>query len=596
MSSQDTYIIDVFDDGIDTIQNFDQDDTIRVTINRPPDRAFPDAIQEPQLRFLEISSEMTKLELIPVATQLVGSVMVQLEGDYREESFRFDGETLRLAGEEEQTPPQETVVWFTPLDSSQREGDSGETIFTFEVIREGNLDQEVSIDYVVESPPIIEVVDGMLGATADDFGGEFPRGTVTLNSGEAQQIIEIPVTGDLEPEIERIEGFNYDRFTVSLENPPEGVVFEESTIYGEIIDDDGEGAKNKPPQEETFVTLYPLESSQLEGDGGETIFTFEVFRDGNLETETTVDYVVESPMITAEVDGRLAVNAADFGGEFPSGTITFAAGEEYQVLEIAVTGDLDPEIEAEGELNRELFTVSLLSETGNLESDLVIGEIIDDDGEFSPEAPIEAKPLWLMSMTNPESDDFPEQSIDTDSEMENRLGFGSEENDYFGDGNGGNRLYGNQGDDYLVLTHRDRAFGGDDDDIINASQGQGENRAYGGNGDDFFFVGANDFYAGGEGKDEFFVGTGGNNRFVGGADQDTFSIANNGVIPDAPNLITDFESGVDRLGINDFNISFSALEIRQEDTNTIVALFNNDLATLLNTDAQNIGVEDFTFG
>jgi Ca2+-binding RTX toxin-like protein len=208
----------------------------------------------------------------------------------------------------------------------------------------------------------------------------------------------------------------------------------------------------------------------------------------------------------------------------------------------------------------------------------------------------EKTPVWFMSSNRGQT--LTEESLDaTDEVMENVLGFGTSQDDNFGNnlGNEGNRLYGNGGDDQIFLGNRDRAFGGNGDDILNASLGTGNNRAYGGDGNDQFFAGVNDFYAGGNGDDLFFAGTGGNNKFVGGSGSDTFWLANEGVIPTQANIVTDFEAGVDTLGINGFDLTFSDLEIRQEGSSAIVSLSNNDLATLLNTEVQNLGVEDFSF-
>lgn len=69
--------------------------------------------------------------------------------------------------------------------------------------------------------------------------------------------------------------------------------------------------------------------------------------------------------------------------------------------------------------------------------------------------------------------------------------------------------------DELFAGRRDRLFGQNGDDILDASVGDGKNRLYGGNGND-------DRLIAGDGDDRIFIGTGGNNVLTSGADADQF--------------------------------------------------------------------------
>jgi 3-phytase len=117
------------------------------------------------------------------------------------------------------------------------------------------------------------------------------------------------------------------------------------------------------------LAIAPATSVQNEGDVGLTPFTFTVTRSG----DTSVD-------ITAQVDVTSAnsANASDFGGTFPSQTVTFLAGETSKTVTINVSGDrvVEPD---------EQFTVTLGDPTNatttntTFTNTTAIGTILDDD-------------------------------------------------------------------------------------------------------------------------------------------------------------------------------------------------------------------------
>jgi len=315
---------------------------------------------------------------------------------------------------------------------------------------------------------------------------------------------------------------------------------------------------------ETTVQLAPLNSQQVEGDTGETIFTFEIVRSGtgNLDTETTVDYVVEAPVITGEVDGVLTATPEDFGGEFPRGTVTFAPGEMQKVIEILVSGDTEPEMEQPNHFNVDRFTISLenASEGTVFEERVAEGSIIDDDGAAVPNPPIWRVPPRF-------------ESVD-------------------GEASQGNRFYGHDSNDEIILGQRDRAFGSGGDDRFDATTSRSNNRAYGGDGDDVFLSGHS-----------------GNNQFIGqrlglltqrapaltiGQDgADTFWLGNEGVISTIANCVLDFEDGIDQIGLAGFEIGFSDLELTQEGRSAIISLFGDEIGVLANTNINDLSGEEF---
>ena len=133
--------------------------------------------------------------------------------------------------------------------------------------------------------------------------------------------------------------------------------------------------------------LFPSNAIQSEGDSGTTPFAFQVARLGDISDELTVNYAVESPVLTAVVDGRLPADADDFGGTFPEGTVTFAEGEIFQTITVDVLGDENPEVEQPGIQNADFFNV-VLSEPSNdteIVTEAATGIILNDDPLPSPE-------------------------------------------------------------------------------------------------------------------------------------------------------------------------------------------------------------------
>ncbi|NJL83142.1 MAG: DUF839 domain-containing protein [Chloroflexaceae bacterium] len=159
-------------------------------------------------------------------------------------------------------------------------------------------------------------------------------------------------------------------------------------------------------------------------------------------------------------------------------------------------------------------------------------------------------------------------------------------------GEGGNRLYGGAGDDEIITGSDNRAFGNGGNDILDATLSEGGSRLYGGDGNDTFFLGEGDRIIAGAGDDAIFVGTGGDNMITGGAGADTFSITT-GEAPALANTITDFEAGVDFLGIGG-GLAFADLTITAQDGNTAIAA-GDQLAILLGVEAASITEANFTF-
>ena len=122
-----------------------------------------------------------------------------------------------------------------------------------------------------------------------------------------------------------------------------------------------------PPPPAPSLAISPLSADKAEGSGGTTAFTFEVTRSGDTSGATSVDYAVSG-------SGGDPAEASDFGGSFPSGSVTFAAGETTKTVTVDVTADTD----VEGD---EGFTVTLSNASGgaSISAPTATGTIQNDD-------------------------------------------------------------------------------------------------------------------------------------------------------------------------------------------------------------------------
>ncbi|MEO1432814.1 MAG: SdrD B-like domain-containing protein, partial [Cyanobacteria bacterium J06633_8] len=141
------------------------------------------------------------------------------------------------------------------------------------------------------------------------------------------------------------------------------------TDYGSLGQYQISGTIFAPPTD--LVGITATDASKNEEDSGTTSFTFTVTRSGDTTGVTTVDWQVTAATTNS-------ADASDFvGGVFPSGQITFNAGETSKQITVEVNGDADTELD-------ENFVVKLSNlSQGTLAPDAAIGTIISDDAEFS---------------------------------------------------------------------------------------------------------------------------------------------------------------------------------------------------------------------
>ncbi len=201
-----------------------------------------------------------------------------------------------------------TSLAIAATSANKIEGNSGTTSFTFTVTRSGSLTGATTVNYAVTGA-------GASPATANDFvGNAFPSGTVTFAAGQATRVITIPVRGDTTVE-------SNETFRVTLSSASGGATITTATANGIIRNDD------------TTLAMAPTSANKNEGNSGSIPFTFTVTRTGFTAGSTTVNYAVTGI-------GASPATANDFvGNAFPSGTVTFAAGQVTRVITIPVRGD-----------------------------------------------------------------------------------------------------------------------------------------------------------------------------------------------------------------------------------------------------------------
>jgi|GEM_PF-1858257 len=164
---------------------------------------------------------------------------------------------------------------------------------------------------------------------------------------------------------------------------------------------------------------------------------------------------------------------------------------------------------------------------------------------------------------------------------------------------GGNRLYGGEGEDTLTATYNDRLFGGSGNDILDVTGDGSENRLYGGAGDDTLTAGTGDRLVGQDGND-LLIAAGGNSTLTGGAGADIFVAAPE--LPHLPNIITDFESGSDKIQLDSFVVenltellNQGSINPLEEGDGTVISIGDTQVFVLLGIEAGSLVENDFIF-
>jgi hypothetical protein len=221
------------------------------------------------------------------------------------------------------------------------EGNSGTKTFTFAVTCTGSL----------TSPTSATVAYATANGTAT-AGSDYvtTSGTLTFNTCPSTQNVTVTVNGDtvFEPD---------ETFTVNLSNPTGNTGITDSQGVGTITNDD------QPP-----IISIATPTPVTEGNTGTKTLSFTVTLSKAASTAVTVNYAT-SPGAT---------NPATAGSDYvsASGTITFAAGDISETVNVTINGDLVFE-------QNETFNVTLSNASANATltggTATAIGTITNDD-------------------------------------------------------------------------------------------------------------------------------------------------------------------------------------------------------------------------
>lgn len=234
------------------------------------------------------------------------------------------------------------IPCITINDVSASEGSSGTTSLIFNVTLTNAASGAFTVNYATANN------------TATTANSDYATASGTLNfAGTNGEIQTITVNLNGDNTIESEETFFVNLSGASNVNVR---IFDAQGI-GTIQNDDG-GAS---------LSITAANAARLEGNSGTTPFFFTVARSGDPSGTTTVNYTVSGT-------GGNPANAADFGGSFPSGTVSFAPLEISRQVQINVSGDLTDE-ENEG------FNVTLSGPSGgaSIATAVASGNILDDE-------------------------------------------------------------------------------------------------------------------------------------------------------------------------------------------------------------------------
>ena len=137
-------------------------------------------------------------------------------------------------------------------------------------------------------------------------------------------------------------------------------------------------------------------------------------------------------------------------------------------------------------------------------------------------------------------------------------------------------------------------FTGSNDDYVDVTFAPGGNRIVLGSGDDILFAGSDNRIVAGSGDDVLFLGSGeGNNIVTGGSGMDQFWIVTDeGDLPAMANVITDFTSGDDVIGLGATSLGFADLMLTVDGDETIINGLGQDLAIVR---SDTLSESDFVF-
>lgn len=207
--------------------------------------------------------------------------------------------------------------------------DGGAEVALFDFV----ADEAATLDYTL-SGGSIETLDDPL---------------TLAGSGQALSNVLQTLTGSIDGTVSVLNV----TFTANTDGGSEAFAFQNLVI-------EGSGGSGEPD-----APTYAIETASgdvFEGDDGLTEVSFEITRDGDVSAAGSVDFTIGGD-----------VDADDFGGVLPAGTVQFAVGQTNATVTFEVTGDMVIE-------DDETFTVTLSNPVGgDIVTDSASVDVLDDD-------------------------------------------------------------------------------------------------------------------------------------------------------------------------------------------------------------------------
>ena len=245
-----------------------------------------------------------------ITIQAVGDTKVELDESFSVELSNLValGRTVSIAdGTGTATLTNDDAALISISDVQADEGDSGITVFSFDVTLSAEVDT------------LVTVAGSTTPGTASHLDGDFnlvsgvPVNFVANFGGPQTQTLEVQVLGDTLVEDD-------EDFTVLLSGllaDSRNVLIDDAEATGVILNDDS-----------ARLTVAPVAVN--EGDSGTTQMTFEVTLDDDVNGSFTVDYSVVAGTATAGVDFT----------PVSAGTLNFAGNAgEVQTVTVDILGD-----------------------------------------------------------------------------------------------------------------------------------------------------------------------------------------------------------------------------------------------------------------
>lgn len=238
-------------------------------------------------------------------------------------------------------PTSTPHVLLRSLSPSVSEDGLSNLVFQFE--RTGALSSPLTVRYNVAGTAVA-------GSDYSGLPAGGPPKLITFAAGSAKATLTLDPSADAAVEAD-------ETVQLTLAAGPGYNVLTTGPVTGTILNDD------------TSLEISIASGSKPEGSsGGVTSYSFLVNRLGNTSAPGSVSWAVSG-------SGAIAATGSDFlGGGFPSGTLSFLAGEVSKPINVSVNADSSVE-------SNEGFSVSLSGAVGaTLGTSVAAASILNDDG------------------------------------------------------------------------------------------------------------------------------------------------------------------------------------------------------------------------